>query len=160
MINSQNEKRILVDMSATLIHHGHIRLLEKAKRYGRVIVALTTDDEVQSKKGYIPELNYNERREVLLSIRYVDEVVPATWLIDNDFLIKHNIDFLVHGCDNSNHVPEEKLLIFPRTEGVSSSELRERVLDSLISMNINGKAPSDKIAKILIETIKNEFKLD
>ncbi len=38
-----NPKRILVDMSATLIHHGHIRLLKKAKEYGDVIISLSTD---------------------------------------------------------------------------------------------------------------------
>ena len=43
-------KRILVDMSAVLIHHGHIRLLKKAKKYGEVIVALTTDKEIKKEK--------------------------------------------------------------------------------------------------------------
>ena len=38
-------KRILVDMSATIIHHGHIRLLKKASKFGDVYVALTTDKE-------------------------------------------------------------------------------------------------------------------
>lgn len=154
-------KRIMVDMSATLIHHGHIRLLKQASELGKVIVALTTDEEIESKKGYTSELSYLERKEVLDAIKYVDEVVPCNWLIDHDFLIEHKIDSLVHGDDNVNHIPEEKLVIFPRTEGVSSSELRERVLDSLVSMNLNGnKGPSDKIAKMLINTIKNEFKLD
>lgn len=148
-------------MSATIIHHGHVRLLKQASELGRVIVALTTDDEIQTKKGYTSELSYQERKEVLESIRYVDDVVPCNWLIDNDFLTEHNIDLLVHGCDNVNHIPDDKLVIFPRTEGISSSDLRERVLDSLVSMNLNGKkGPSDKIARMLIDTIKNEFKLD
>lgn len=43
-------KRIMVDMSATLIHHGHIRLLRSAKEHGYVVVALTTDEEIRSKK--------------------------------------------------------------------------------------------------------------
>ena len=38
--------RIMVDMSATLIHHGHVRLLKKASELGTVVVALTTDEEV------------------------------------------------------------------------------------------------------------------
>ncbi|MGL4977981.1 MAG: adenylyltransferase/cytidyltransferase family protein [Plesiomonas sp.] len=155
------KQRILVDMSATLIHHGHIRLLKKASELGTVVVALTTDNEIQIKKGYTAELNYAERKEILESISYVDEVVPCNWLIDNDFMVNHHIDYLVHGCDNVNHIPEEKLIIFPRTEGISSSELRERVLDSLVAMNLSGKkGPSDKIAHMLINTIKSEFKLD
>ena len=45
-----NERNVLVDMSVTIIHHGHIRLLKKAKRYGKVIVALTTDREIKKYK--------------------------------------------------------------------------------------------------------------
>ena len=37
------KKNVLVDLSATLLHHGHIRLLKKASKYGNVIVALTSD---------------------------------------------------------------------------------------------------------------------
>ena len=154
--------RICVDMSATLIHHGHVRLLKKAKELGTVVVALTTDEEVQNKKGYKPELSFEERKEVLESIRYVDEVIPSPWLIDDAFLVEHNIDKLVHGSDNSNLIPEEKLVIFPRTEGVSSSDMRSRVLDSLISINLRKdmEQGSDRVARALFETIKNEFRLD
>lgn len=113
-------------MSATLLHHGHIRLLKKAAEYGEVVVGLTTDEEVLNKKGYIPELNYEQRKEILEGIKYVKEVVPTSWKLDNTTLLKYNIDFLVHGDDNSNIVDKEKLIIFPRTENVCSSELRRK----------------------------------
>ena len=45
-------------MSATLIHHGHIRLLKKASQIGKVIVALTKDSEIKKYKKYKPELNF------------------------------------------------------------------------------------------------------
>ena len=124
-------KRIMVDMSATLIHHGHIRILKKASNFGSVIVALTTDEEIKKKKNYIPELNFNERREILEAIRFVEEVVPSPWLINEEFLNLHKIDLLVHGSDNSNPINPERLLIFPRTEGISSTILRERSKKSL-----------------------------
>ena len=41
--------RIMVDMSATIIHHGHIKLLKKASKLGIVVVGLTTDDEIKRK---------------------------------------------------------------------------------------------------------------
>lgn len=155
-------KRIMVDMSATLLHHGHVRLLKKASEHGDVIVALTTDDEVEKAKGYIPELTFEHRKEILESIRYVKEVVPCNWLIDESFLTQHNCDLLVHGSDNSNHIPAERLLIFPRTEGISSSDMRQRVLDCIISLNLKKKSTnsSDVVAKLLIETIKKEFKME
>jgi glycerol-3-phosphate cytidylyltransferase len=119
-------KRIMVDMSATLIHHGHVRLLKQAKQHGNVIVALTTDDEIEKKKGYVPEIAFENRKEILEAMRYVDEVVPSPWLIDQSFLDQHYVDLLVHGDDNSNHIDKEKLLIFPRTLGISSTLLRQR----------------------------------
>lgn len=119
-------KRILVDMSATLIHHGHVRLLKQASQHGHVIVALTTDDEIEKKKGYVPEIAFEDRKEILEAFRYVDEVIPSPWLIDQAFLDRHRIDLLVHGDDNSNQIDKEKLLIFPRTAGISSTLLRQR----------------------------------
>lgn len=124
-------KRIMVDMSATLIHHGHVRLLKAAKEFGTVVVALTRDEEVMAHKGYTPELDFEERREILGAIKYVDEVVPCPWLIDNAFLDLHEIELLVHGHDNRNPISRERLLILPRTAGVSSTLLRSRVLQAV-----------------------------
>lgn len=121
----------MVDLSATLIHHGHIRILKLAKELGTVVVALTTSEEINARKGYIPELSYDERKEIVEAIRYVDEVVPSPWLLDDKFLDQHRIDILVHGSDNSNLVSQDRLRICPRTEGVSSSILRIRALDVL-----------------------------
>ena len=90
-------KKILVDMSATLIHHGLIRLLKKASELGTVIVALTTDEEILKKKGYTPELTYESRKEILEAIRYVDKVVPSKWKIEESFVDELGIDLLVHG---------------------------------------------------------------
>ena len=129
------KKRIMVDMSATLIHHGHIRLLKKASEYGKVIVGLTTDEEILSKKGYQVELEFTHRKEILESIKYVDEVVGTPWLITEDALDEFNIDFLVHGDDNSNNINQDRLLILPRTQGVSSTEIRTNAQRSITQKN-------------------------
>ena len=113
-------------MSATLLHHGHIRILKKASELGSVIVALTTDEEIFLKKGYWPELRFEERREILESITYVDTVIPSKWLIDDDFVKFHEATLLVHGLDNANQVSQINVVTFPRTDGISSSELRRR----------------------------------
>ena len=118
----------MVDMSATLIHHGHIRLLKEAKSHGTVIVALTTDEEILKAKGFMPELEFDFRREILESIRYVDEVVPSNWVITESFLDLHKIDVLVHGDDNSNLISKERIVILPRTNGISSSLLRNKII--------------------------------
>mgnify|MGYP002878287282 CR=1 FL=1 len=74
-------------MSCTLLHHGHVRLLKKASKLGKVIVALTTDDQIVSNKGYAPELLFHQREEILLAIKYVSEVIPSNWLIDDEFIL-------------------------------------------------------------------------
>ena len=122
------KKKILVDMSATIIHNGHIRLLKKASKLGNVIVALTTDKEIKEKKKIYPVLNYKERKEILESIKYVKKVIPSKWILDYDFLKKNRIDFLVHGHDNKNNIPRKKLKIFPRTKNISSSIIRKRII--------------------------------
>lgn len=125
-------QRILVDMSATLIHHGHIRLLKKASELGTVVVGLTSDEEIIKKKGYTPELSFKNRKEVLLSIKYVSEVIKTSWLITDEILSKNKIDLLVHGDDNSNDIKDHDVIIFERTAGVSSTDLRFRAHKSLV----------------------------
>lgn len=134
-------KRVLVDMSATILHHGHVRLLAKASEYGQVVVALTADSEILSKKGYTPEIAFEGRREILESIKYVHEVISSPWLIDERFLDIHNIDYLVHGHDNTNPVAKEKLIIFPRTEGISSTKIRSAVLSAVAEQIMSAENP-------------------
>ena len=129
-----NRKRIMVDMCGTLIHHGHIRLLKKASKLGTVIVGLATDREIFQKKKYKPEIPFKHRKEILESIKYVDQVVPTPWLIDDNILLKYNIDLLVHGSDNINLIPKNKLKIFPRTKNASSSDIRAKVYKSYMQL--------------------------
>ena len=122
------KKRIMVDMSATLIHHGHVRLLKKASELGEVIVALTSDESILQHKGYTPELNFSQRKEILESIKFVGKVVESPWIITENFLNVHAANYLVHGNDNKNPIPEERLILFPRTEGISSEIIRGKVV--------------------------------
>ena len=123
-VSTSLRKRILVDMSLTTVHHGHVRLLRKAHQLGDVIVALTSDEEIFKSKGFYPMLSFEHRKEIALAFKYVSDVIKCKWLIDEKFMDLHNIDFLVHGEDNQNPVPSEKLVIFKKTTGISSSQLR------------------------------------
>src|SRR6056300_1364770 len=115
------KKNIMLDMSATLIHHGHIRLIKKAKKFGNLIIGLTTDLQVYKYKGYLPELSYKFRKEILSEIKGVFKVVPSNWLITQKFLDKHKIDILISGSDYKNRNFKTKTIIFNRTKLISSS---------------------------------------
>jgi glycerol-3-phosphate cytidylyltransferase len=126
--------RVMVDMSATLLHHGHVRLIGQARQHGEVVVGLTSDAEIRAHKGYVPELSFVERKEILEALADVAEVVETPWLITEEVLNEYRIDLLVHGDDNSNGVAAERLMILPRTEGVSSTQLRQRATASLVAI--------------------------
>lgn len=120
--------KYLLDMSCTLIHHGHTRLISYARELmtseDELCICLTTDAEVRHAKGYIPEVPWKYRAELLLSIRGVDSVIPGPWLLTEEYMSENNCDFLIHGHDNSNIISPLKLKVVPRTEGISSSLIR------------------------------------
>jgi len=122
----KKNKKILVDMTCSLIHHGHIRILKKASNYGQVIVALTKDKDILKHKKFKSPLNFNQRKEILESIRYVSKVIPSNYFISQKFLVKNQIDYLVHGNDNKNDIDRKYLKIFKKTKKISSTKLRKK----------------------------------
>jgi len=144
----------MVDMSATIIHHGHIRLLKKASEYGDVVVGLTSDNEIITKKGYQPEIIFEHRKEVLESIEFVSEVVSVPWLINEKILDKFSIDYLVHGDDNNNLINKSRLKILPRTQDVSSSSIREKAQRSITQIHNQKLMLTPGPAVVLHENLK------
>ena len=127
----RKKKKIMVDMSATLLHHGHIRLLKKASKFGDIIIGLTKDKQIKKYKGYNPEIKFNHRKEILESIRYVKRVIPSEFFLNDKYLRKNKIDLLIHGSDNKNKVKSVKIKTFNRTKGISSSLLRKKIIKIL-----------------------------
>jgi FAD synthetase len=71
------KKKILVGGVFDILHYGHIHFLREAKKLGDyLIVALESDQNVKRLKGENrPFHNQNQRREILESLTYVDEVI-------------------------------------------------------------------------------------
>ena len=118
------KKNILVDMTCSVLHHGHIRLLKKAAKLGNVIVALTSDKEILKHKKFLSPFNFKQRKEILESIKYVSKVIKSDYLISNNFLKKNKISLLVHGDDNKNNINKKYLKLFNRTKKISSTKIR------------------------------------
>ena len=68
------EKTVLVTGYFDLLHSGHVRFLEEAAKYGRVIVSLGSDSNSIESKGKAPVCSENERKYMLESVRFVSEV--------------------------------------------------------------------------------------
>ena len=121
----RKKKKVMVDLSATILHHGHIRLLKKASKLGNVYVALTTDKEVKSYKNYYPEIKYKFRKEIVESIKYVKKVIASKAVISEKFLKKNKIDIFVRGGDYRKEKFKTKTIIYSRTRNISSSLIRK-----------------------------------
>ena len=76
----KKKNKILVDMSASIIHHGHVRLIKKAAKFGKVIIV---DKELINKKKIIPELKYKYRKEILMEMQNVYKVIPSPFELKN-----------------------------------------------------------------------------
>ena len=68
-------KKVYVGMAVDVLHPGHLNILKEAKKLGRVIVGLLTDEAIAQYKR-TPLLNYDQREIILKSIRDVDSIVP------------------------------------------------------------------------------------
>ncbi len=94
-------KRVITYGTFDLLHYGHINLLRRAKSLGDyLIVALSTDEFNSLKKGKRTYFNYEERKQLLESIRYVDLVIPEeTWEQKTTDVDLYKVDVFVMGDD-------------------------------------------------------------
>jgi len=126
-----------------LFHRGHVNFLRQCKEIGNyVVVSLNTDDFIERYKGKPPIMTYDERREVLLSCRYVDEVIPNTDGEDSKpTILTVQPQFLVIGSDwakkdyykqmnfTQKWLDENNIILIyiPYTENISTTLIKEKL---------------------------------
>ena len=93
-----NKKTIYAGMAADLIHHGHINLIKKARKYGLIIIGILSDEAVESYKRK-PIFNYNQRKLIFENIKGVHKVVKQNSLSYLKNLNKYKPDYVIHGDD-------------------------------------------------------------
>lgn len=106
MTNNQGNGMILMRKVITygtfdLLHYGHINLLRRAKEYGDyLIVALSTDEFNSNKKKKKCFFSYQQRKQIIEAIRYVDLVIPEfSWDQKESDIKEYHIDTFVMGDD-------------------------------------------------------------
>ena len=129
-------KKVYVGMSADLVHPGHLNVLKTAAQHGEVTVGLLTDAAIASYKR-IPFMPFEQRKQVIESIKGVAQVVPQETLDYVPNLRKLQPDYVVHGDDWKEGVQREtrqrvidtlaewggELVEVPYTQGISSTQL-------------------------------------
>lgn len=132
------KKRVYVAMSADLIHHGHLNIIQHASSLGDVVIGLLTDKAIAAYKP-LPYLNYEQRKTIVENIKGVSQVIPQETLDYTENLKKIKPHFVVHGDDWVKGVQKDtrkqvietlkdwggELVEVPYTDGVSSSQYKD-----------------------------------
>ncbi len=117
-----------------LLHKGHIRLLQRARALGdKLIVALSTDEFNWNSKQKVCVQPYEERKLILESLRFVDEVIPEEcWEQKVDDVKKYNVSIFTIGSDwegKFDFLKEHcEVVYLDRTQGISTTERKQAII--------------------------------
>jgi D-glycero-beta-D-manno-heptose 1-phosphate adenylyltransferase len=97
----KGQKIVFTNGCFDLLHVGHVRYLQEAKKQGDIlVVAVNTDASVQRLKGATrPIQNENDRAEILLALKAVDEVLTFSEDTPESVIKALRPDVLVKGGD-------------------------------------------------------------
>ena len=121
-----------------ILHRGHLNILTQAAALGDLTVGIMTDRGIEETKGRRPILSLEERDAQIRSLPWVSEVLhytstdqrPNYRALEPDIVVQG--DDWLHSADRSDaldYLRENtiRLVLLPRTEGISTSEIRKRV---------------------------------
>ena len=122
-----------------MFHIGHLNILKRAKEQCEyLIVGVSTDELVQDYKSKTPIIPYEERCEIVSSIKYVDETVSQSDMDKLKAVKRLNADAVFVGSDwkgtpTWNRLEEElkkincSVVYLDHTDGISSTILRDKL---------------------------------
>ena len=136
-------KTIFTNGCFDILHIGHVELLKFCSTLGdKVIVGLNSDASVSSLKG--PDRPINDqvsRKNMLLSLKYVDDVLIFDESTPHELIKKVSPDIIVKGGD---YIKESvvgndiaQVIIFDTVEGYSTSKT---ILDQILILSSYQKA--------------------
>lgn len=121
-----------------ILHRGHLNVLTQAAALGSLTVGIMTDAGVEKAKGVPPILSLAEREAQIRSLPFVADVVQygdtdqlGMYAALQPSIVVQGDDWL-HSADRTsalNYLREHRirLILLPRTDGISTTEIRRRV---------------------------------
>ncbi len=97
-VNELENKTVYMCFSTDMVHSGHIDIIKKAKKLGKLIVGILSDEAVASYKRF-PLMPFSERKVMFENISGVYKVVEQKTLSYKDNLLVLKPDYVVHGDD-------------------------------------------------------------
>ncbi|MBM6619085.1 glycerol-3-phosphate cytidylyltransferase [Bacillus suaedaesalsae] len=126
-------KKVITYGTFDLLHWGHINLLKRAKEMGDYLIVAISSDEFNALKNKKSYHSFENRKMILESIRYVDEVIAEdNWEQKITDVQKHDVDVFVMGDDWKGHFDFLKdyceVVYLPRTIGISTTKIKKDLL--------------------------------
>lgn len=132
-------RTVYLGFGTDIVHSGHIKIIKRAQRLGKVIIGVLSDEAVASYTR-VPLLSFDERKELLANIAGIYKVVEQKTLSYRNNLERYRPNFVVHGDDwrtgNLKSIREEvvevlasyggRLVEFPYSGGEKYRLLNER----------------------------------
>jgi FAD synthetase len=151
MASKKGEKKVVLASGVfDLLHLGHVRFLEEAKKAGgkdaELIVIIARDSTIEKNKGRRPIMSENQRRALVESLKVVDEAVLGFEKFELGEVIELvKPDVIALGYDQGDmekgvkaYVKKHGLSIkvirigkFEEDELDSSSKIRQKILEKL-----------------------------
>jgi len=125
-------RKVITYGTFDLFHYGHIRLLQRARKLGDYLIVALSTDEFNAGKGKKSVMSYEERKEILEAIRYVDSVIPETkWEQKISDVTENGVSVFVMGDDWEGKFDFLKeyceVVYLARTANVSSTMLKQAI---------------------------------
>lgn len=130
-------KKVITYGTYDLLHEGHMNLLRRAKELGDYLIVGVTSDSYDRDRGKLNvRNNVLERIESVKATGYADEVIIEEYIGQKiDDIQKYNIDIFAIGSDWEGKFDYLKefceVVYLPRTEGISSTQLREELTEDV-----------------------------
>ena len=130
-------KKVITYGTYDLLHQGHINLLRRAKELGDYLIVGVTNDSFDRERGKLNvRNNVLERVEAVKATGFADEVIIENYVGQKiDDIQKYDVDIFAIGSDwegKFDYLNEFcKVVYLPRTEGISSTMLREKSQDEV-----------------------------
>ncbi len=127
-----------------LFHYGHENLLKRAKRYGDYLIVGVTSESFDRERGKLNvQQSLIERIEAVKATGIADEIIVEEYIGQKiDDVKRYGIDVFVIGSDwqgKFDYLKEYCQVVYlPRTEGISSSDIRTK--EKLLSIGLVGES--------------------
>lgn len=126
-------RRVITYGTFDTLHHGHIRLLRRARALGDYLIVALSTDEFNLGKGKSALFSYEERKDDLEAIRYVDMVIPEhSWDQKTTDVADFKVDVFTIGDDWTGKFdflkPQCEVVYLERTPLISSTQIRNQII--------------------------------